>query len=101
MAAATRPHLIDRLARPRGRLTADAPLGPQTWFATGGPAEVLPSLQWVPPTAASVKEMISPTGSQSDNGTPGSGDSNERVNRARRSKSKRSSGDKPDKDMLT
>jgi UDP-N-acetylmuramate dehydrogenase len=41
MAAATRPHLIDRLARPRGRLTADAPLGPQTWFATGGPAEVL------------------------------------------------------------
>jgi UDP-N-acetylmuramate dehydrogenase len=41
MAVATRPHLIDRLARPRGRLTADAPLGPQTWFATGGPAEVL------------------------------------------------------------
>jgi UDP-N-acetylmuramate dehydrogenase len=35
------PHLIDRLARPRGRLTADAPLGPQTWFGTGGPAEVL------------------------------------------------------------
>jgi UDP-N-acetylmuramate dehydrogenase len=41
MAVATRPHLIDRLAKPRGRLTADAPLGPQTWFATGGPAEVL------------------------------------------------------------
>lgn len=41
MALATRPHLIDRLPRPRGRLTADAPLGPQTWFATGGPAEVL------------------------------------------------------------
>ncbi len=41
MALATRPHLIDRLAKPRGRLTADAPLGPQTWFATGGPAEVL------------------------------------------------------------
>jgi UDP-N-acetylmuramate dehydrogenase len=39
--AAARPHLIDRLPRPRGRLTADAPLGPQTWFATGGPAEVL------------------------------------------------------------
>jgi UDP-N-acetylmuramate dehydrogenase len=35
------PHLIDRLAKPRGRLTADAPLGPQTWFAAGGPAEVL------------------------------------------------------------
>ena len=30
-----RPHLIDRLPRPRGRLTADAPLGPQTWFRTG------------------------------------------------------------------
>jgi UDP-N-acetylmuramate dehydrogenase len=42
MALATaRPHLIDRLARPRGRLTADAPLGPQTWFRAGGPAEVL------------------------------------------------------------
>ena len=42
MALATSgPHLIDRLPRPRGRLTADAPLGPQTWFRTGGPAEVL------------------------------------------------------------
>ena len=42
MALATaRPHLIDRLPRPRGRLVADAPLGPQTWFRTGGPAEVL------------------------------------------------------------
>ncbi len=41
MALAASPHLIDRLARPRGRLTADAPLGPQTWFGTGGPAEVL------------------------------------------------------------
>jgi UDP-N-acetylmuramate dehydrogenase len=36
-----RPHLIDRLAKPRGRLTADAPLGQQTWFRTGGPAELL------------------------------------------------------------
>ena len=35
------PHLIDRLPRPRGRLTADAPLGPQTWFRAGGAAEVL------------------------------------------------------------
>jgi len=34
-------HLIDRLPRPRGRLTADAALGPQTWFRAGGPAEVL------------------------------------------------------------
>ena len=40
-AAATHPHLIDRLPRPRGRLTADAPLGPQTWFRAGGNAEVL------------------------------------------------------------
>jgi len=40
-AAETRPHLIDRLPRPRGRLTADAPLGPQTWFRAGGNAEVL------------------------------------------------------------
>ena len=39
--ATSRPHLIDRLAKPRGRLVADAPLGPQTWFGTGGPAEVL------------------------------------------------------------
>jgi UDP-N-acetylmuramate dehydrogenase len=39
--ATSRSHLIDRLARPRGRLTADAPLGPQTWFGSGGPAEVL------------------------------------------------------------
>jgi UDP-N-acetylmuramate dehydrogenase len=41
MAAAATSHLIDRLPRPRGRLTADAPLGPQTWFRTGGNAEVL------------------------------------------------------------
>jgi UDP-N-acetylmuramate dehydrogenase len=39
--ATSTPHLIDRLPRPRGRLTADAPLGPQTWFRAGGPAEVL------------------------------------------------------------
>jgi UDP-N-acetylmuramate dehydrogenase len=38
---ASRTHLIDRLPKPRGRLTADAPLGPQTWFRAGGPAEVL------------------------------------------------------------
>jgi UDP-N-acetylmuramate dehydrogenase len=36
-----RPHLIDRLPRPRGRLVAEAPLGPLTWFRTGGAAEVL------------------------------------------------------------
>jgi UDP-N-acetylmuramate dehydrogenase len=41
MPAASTSHLIDRLPRPRGRLTADAPLGPQTWFRTGGNAEVL------------------------------------------------------------
>ena len=41
MVAAVTSHLIDRLPRPRGRLTADAPLGPQTWFRAGGKAEVL------------------------------------------------------------
>jgi len=35
------PHLIDRLPQVRGRLTADAPLAPLTWFKVGGPAEVL------------------------------------------------------------
>lgn len=43
MTPAMRPsdHLIDRLPRVRGRLTADAPLAPVTWFRVGGPAEVL------------------------------------------------------------
>jgi UDP-N-acetylmuramate dehydrogenase len=42
MAASARsPHLIDRLPKPRGRLTADAPLSQVTWFRVGGPAEVL------------------------------------------------------------
>ena len=41
MVAAVTLHLIDRLPQPRGRLTADAPLGPQTWFRAGGNAEVL------------------------------------------------------------
>jgi UDP-N-acetylmuramate dehydrogenase len=41
MPAVSTSHLIDRLPRPRGRLTADAPLGPQTWFRAGGNAEVL------------------------------------------------------------
>lgn len=40
-ASQSQPHLIDRLRKPRGRLTADAALGPQTWFRTGGNAEVL------------------------------------------------------------
>ncbi len=40
--AATRPPpLIDRLPPVRGRLTADAAIGPMTWFRVGGPAEVL------------------------------------------------------------
>jgi UDP-N-acetylmuramate dehydrogenase len=41
MPAISTSHLIDRLPKPRGRLTADAPLGPQTWFRAGGNAEVL------------------------------------------------------------
>jgi UDP-N-acetylmuramate dehydrogenase len=42
MAASSRaPHLIDRLPKVRGRLTADAPLAQVTWFRVGGPAEIL------------------------------------------------------------
>ncbi len=37
----THTHLIDRLPRVRGRLTANAPLAGLTWFRVGGPAEVL------------------------------------------------------------
>jgi UDP-N-acetylmuramate dehydrogenase len=33
--------LITQLPPARGRLTADAPIGKQTWFGAGGPAEVL------------------------------------------------------------
>lgn len=33
--------LLARLPAVRGRYEADAPLGPQTWFRVGGPAEVL------------------------------------------------------------
>jgi UDP-N-acetylmuramate dehydrogenase len=40
--AAGRPAaLIDRLPPARGRLTANAAIGPMTWFRVGGPAEVL------------------------------------------------------------
>jgi UDP-N-acetylmuramate dehydrogenase len=41
MAAPRKDHLIARLPAVRGRLMADAELGPLTWFRTGGPAEVL------------------------------------------------------------
>jgi UDP-N-acetylmuramate dehydrogenase len=41
MPATKRTHLIDRLPKVRGRLTADAPLAPITWFGVGGPAEVM------------------------------------------------------------
>jgi UDP-N-acetylmuramate dehydrogenase len=40
-AAARIPPLIDALPPLRGRLAADAPLAPFTWFRAGGPAEVL------------------------------------------------------------
>jgi UDP-N-acetylmuramate dehydrogenase len=33
--------LVDRLPPVRGRIAADAPIGPLTWFRVGGPAEVL------------------------------------------------------------
>lgn len=41
MAKARHAHLVERLPKPRGRLTADAPLAQVTWFRVGGPAEVL------------------------------------------------------------
>jgi UDP-N-acetylmuramate dehydrogenase len=41
MTARQTQYLIDRLPPVRGRLTADAPLAPVTWFRVGGPAEVL------------------------------------------------------------
>ena len=42
MMTARRPQpLIDRLPRARGRLAADVPLAPITWFRAGGPAEVM------------------------------------------------------------
>lgn len=34
-------HLLDRLPALRGRVQADAALGPTTWFRVGGPAEAL------------------------------------------------------------
>ncbi|MBP2299493.1 UDP-N-acetylmuramate dehydrogenase [Azospirillum picis] len=34
-------HLIERMPAVRGRLSADAPLAPVTWFRVGGPAEVM------------------------------------------------------------
>ena len=39
--ARTSPHLLDTLPPLRGRVQADAPLAPLTWFRVGGPAEVL------------------------------------------------------------
>jgi UDP-N-acetylmuramate dehydrogenase len=56
-AAASHPHLIDRLPRPRGRLAADAPLGPQTWFRAGGNAEVLFRPADVEDLAAFLREL--------------------------------------------
>jgi UDP-N-acetylmuramate dehydrogenase len=35
------PALLDRLPKVHGRLAANAPIGPMTWFRVGGPAEVL------------------------------------------------------------
>ena len=40
-AEAAMPALIERLPKARGRLAVNAPIGPQTWFRVGGPAEVL------------------------------------------------------------
>lgn len=40
-AAVALTHLVDRLPPTLGRLQADAPLAPITWFRVGGPAEAL------------------------------------------------------------
>ena len=40
-AAFAATHLSDRLPGVAGRVVADAPLGPTTWFRAGGPAEAL------------------------------------------------------------
>ena len=40
-AAFNATHLSDRLPTTAGRIQADAPLGPTTWFRVGGPAEAL------------------------------------------------------------
>ena len=40
-AAAARPHLVDALPATAGRVQADAPLAPATWFRVGGPVEAL------------------------------------------------------------
>jgi UDP-N-acetylmuramate dehydrogenase len=40
-ASEPQPSLLDRLPPVRGRLTANAPIGPLMWFRVGGPAEVL------------------------------------------------------------
>ncbi len=41
MMAETIPHLIATMPATAGRIQADAPLAPVTWFRVGGPAEVL------------------------------------------------------------
>lgn len=41
MAAARIPRIFDTLPKVRGRIQADAPLAPFTWFRAGGAAEVL------------------------------------------------------------
>ena len=49
--------LIDWLAPVRGRLTANAPIGPLTWFRVGGPAEVL----FRPADSADLAEFLAAT----------------------------------------
>ena len=50
-AASTVPHLLDCLPPLAGRVQADAPLAPATWFRVGGPAEVLARPASVPDLA--------------------------------------------------
>ena len=53
MIPAMRPsHLVDRLPPTHGRVQADAPLAPFTWFRVGGPAEALVRPSSAPDLAA-------------------------------------------------
>lgn len=49
--------LIDELPEVRGKLTADTPLAPYTWFRVGGPAEVL----FLPKDEADLAHFLSST----------------------------------------
>ena len=57
MAAARIPHIMAQLPRLRGRMQADAQLGPTTWFRVGGAAEVLVRPADAPDLAAFLRDL--------------------------------------------